>query len=66
MSWVSGLVPPPRLDVSQDCPQGIARVETERSALNGLVAWVQQAFIGVAILSPMHATVTCASGPVAR
>jgi len=60
-SFVIGLVPPPELDVKAQCPQGVAKVETERSFLNGLVG-----AITYNIYTPIHATVTCASGPVAR
>jgi hypothetical protein len=63
LSWVYGLVPPPAINVSQDCPQGVARVETERSLLNSLVT-IAQSIILIPVLTPMHATVTCASGPV--
>jgi hypothetical protein len=58
-SFVYGLVPPPELNVQQQCPQGIAQVETERSFLNGLVG-----AITYSIFTPMHAKITCASGPV--
>jgi hypothetical protein len=60
-SFVIGLVPPPELDVKAQCTQGVAKVETERSFLNGLVGAITSA-----IFTPIHATVTCASGPVAR
>jgi hypothetical protein len=60
-SFVIGLVPPPELDVKAQCPQGVAKVETERSFLNGLVGAITEI-----IYTPIHATVTCASGPVAR
>jgi Bor protein len=55
-SFVAGLVPPPELNVKEQCPQGIAKVVTERSFLNGLVAALTQS-----IYTPMHTTVTCAS-----
>lgn len=61
LSWVYGLVPPPELNVKDQCPQGVAKVETERTFLNGLVG-----SITYSIFTPMHAKVTCASGPVAR
>lgn len=60
-SFVYGIVPPPEINVSQDCPQGVAKVETEISFLNGLVGAVTYS-----IYTPMHARVTCASGPVRR
>jgi hypothetical protein len=39
----------------------VAKVETERSFLNGLVGAITWN-----IYTPMHVLVTCASGPVAR
>ena len=61
LSFVYGLVPPPAIDAKQTCPQGVASVVTERSFLNGLVG-----AITYSLFTPMHATVTCASGPVAK
>ena len=61
MSFVVGLVPPPELNVSQQCTQGVARVITEHSFMNGLVAAISSN-----IVTPITVKVTCASGPVAR
>ncbi|MEY4856225.1 MAG: hypothetical protein RL409_2841 [Gemmatimonadota bacterium] len=61
ISFVYGLVPPPAIDAKQSCPQGVASVVTERSFLNGLVG-----AITYSLFTPMHATITCASGPVAK
>src|SRR5947207_13985692 len=60
-SFVIGLVPPAEIDSKAACAQGVAKVETERSFLNGLVGAVTYN-----IYTPIHATVTCATGPVAR
>jgi hypothetical protein len=60
-SFVYGLVPPAEVNSSQACTQGVAKVETERSFLNGLVGAITWN-----IYTPMHVLVTCASGPVAR
>jgi Bor protein len=60
-SFVIGLVPPPELAAKPTCAQGVAKVETERSFLNGLVGALTWN-----IYTPLHATVTCASGPVSR
>jgi hypothetical protein len=60
-SFVMGLVPPPELLTKDPCAQGVARVETEQSFLNGLVRTLTYN-----IYTPMHVTVTCASGPVPR
>lgn len=61
LSFVYGLVPPPAIDAKQTCPQGVASIMTERSFLNGLVGAVTSS-----ILTPIHAKITCASGPVAK
>jgi hypothetical protein len=60
-SFIYGLVPPPEIEAKPKCPQGFAQVMTERSFLNGLVS-----AITYSIYTPMHAKVTCASGPVAN
>jgi Bor protein len=60
-SFVYGLVPPPAIDTKATCASGVAKVETERSFLNGLVGALTSS-----IYTPMHARITCASGPVAR
>lgn len=56
MSFIYGLVPPPELNVAQQCPGGVAKVETQHSFLNGLVAGIT-----FGILTPMQVTVTCAA-----
>ncbi len=52
--FVYGLVPPPELNVKDQCPQGVAKVETERSFLNGLVSALTWS-----LYTPMHTEVTC-------
>ena len=54
-SFIFGLVPPDVLDVSSECKSGVAKVETQHSFLNGLVA-----FLTFQIYTPMTLTVTCA------
>lgn len=66
MSFVAGLVPPAELSTNPPCTQGVARVETERSFLNGLVGALTGFGLPVGLVTPMHVTVTCASGPVPR
>ncbi len=56
-SWVYGLVPPKTVETASRCPNGVAKVETQISFLNGLVA-----LITFAIYTPMSIQVTCA-GP---
>ncbi len=56
-SWVYGLVPPQTVETASRCPNGVAKVETQISFLNGLVA-----LITFAIYTPMTIVVTCA-GP---
>jgi hypothetical protein len=60
-SFVFGIVPPPELNAKDACAQGVAKVETERSFLNSLVGGLTNS-----IYTPIHAKITCASGPVAR
>jgi hypothetical protein len=60
-TFVYGLVPPAELSAKEGCAQGVAQVDTERSFLNGLVGAITWS-----IYTPMHVTVTCASGPVRR
>ncbi len=62
LSWVAGIVPPPEISTKEQCAQGVAKVETERSSLNGSPV----GGITYNIFTPMHAMVTCASGPVAK
>ncbi len=64
--WVStfvfGLVPAAQIDVTRQCPGGVARVETQQSFLNGLVG-----AITYGIYTPLHVTTTCAnSAPSAQ
>jgi hypothetical protein len=60
-SFVYGLVPPKEINVAQHCPQGVAKVETEMSFLNGLASALTWS-----LYTPIHPRVTCASGPVRR
>ena len=53
-SFIFGLVPPDVMDVSKDCPDGVAKVETQHSFLNALVA-----AITAQIYTPMDIKVTC-------
>lgn len=53
-SFIAGLVPPAELNVKQQCPRGVSKVETEMSFLNGLIAGITWQ-----LYSPVHATVTC-------
>lgn len=56
-TWLWGLVPASPIDVTRDCPGGIATVETKQSFVNGLVGAVT-----IGIFTPRDVTVTCASG----
>ena len=53
-SFIFGLVPPDVMDVSKECPDGVAKVETQHSFLNALVA-----LITAQIYTPMDLKVTC-------
>ena len=55
-TFVFGLVPAPVIDVSAQCPGGIARVETQQTFLNGLVG-----VLTFGIYTPQSATITCAA-----
>ena len=54
--WLWGLVANDEVDVRQNCPMGVAIVETEQSFGNGLVALVT-----IGIYTPQHVRITCAS-----
>jgi hypothetical protein len=56
-SFINGLVPPATVDATQQCNNGVARVETRLSFLNQIVTGLT-----FGIYSPMSITVTCASG----
>jgi hypothetical protein len=56
-SWIYGLVPPNTVNTAEQCPDGVAVVETELSFVNQLVG-----FITFGIYTPMHIKVTCAAG----
>lgn len=55
-SFIYGLVPPPALNVSQQCTNGVAKVETVHTFVEGLVA-----AITFGIFTPMSMKVTCAA-----
>jgi len=55
-SFVYGLVPPPELNVQEQCPNGVQKVETEVSFVNGLVGALTWS-----LYTPIHAKVTCAA-----
>ncbi len=56
-SWIFGLVPPKTVETASQCPNGVARVETQMTFLNGVVR-----ILTFNIFTPMTITVTCASG----
>jgi hypothetical protein len=55
-SFVYGLVPPPVLETASRCTNGVAKVETQHSFLNGLVG-----IITFGIYTPIQLDVTCAA-----
>lgn len=55
-SFIYGLVPPPPLNVTGQCPGGISRVETQHTFVEGLVA-----VITAGIFTPMTLSVTCSA-----
>ncbi len=61
-SWIYGLVPPKTVETAAKCPGGVAKVETQQSFVNGLVA-----ILTIGIYTPMSIRVTCAApGAAAR
>jgi len=54
--WVYGLVPPDVVEAGEECPNGVAVVETQLSFVNQLVS-----ALTFGIYTPMHITVTCAA-----
>ena len=55
-SWMAGLVPPSVVEAQSECENGVARVETQQSFLNGLVGALTSG-----IYTPMTVIVTCAA-----
>ncbi|HUQ83749.1 MAG TPA: Bor family protein [Gemmatimonadaceae bacterium] len=55
-SFIFGLVPPPIVDTASRCTNGVAKVETQHSFLNGLAAVVT-----FSLYTPMQIDVTCAA-----
>jgi hypothetical protein len=55
--WIYGLVPPSTVEAGEQCPNGVAVVETQLSFVNQLVT-----AITFGIYTPMHIKVTCAAG----
>jgi hypothetical protein len=55
-SFVYGLVPPPTLNTATECPNGVAKVETYHSFVEGLVS-----VLTFSLFTPMTYKVTCAS-----
>ena len=56
-TFIFGLVAAQPIDVSAQCPGGVARVETQQTFVNGLVGLVT-----LGIYTPQAATITCAAG----
>ena len=55
-TWLWGIIPAADLDVRQQCPGGVATIETEQSFMNSLVG-----LITLGIYTPQHVRVTCSS-----
>ena len=53
--WLFGLVPPSAVQTASRCPNGAAKIETQLSFVNQLVAWLTGY-----IYTPMSIKVTCA------
>ena len=55
--FIFGLVPPDVVKAGETCTSGVAIVETQHSFVNQLVSGIT-----FGIFTPMHITLTCASG----
>ncbi|MDR9415123.1 MAG: hypothetical protein RI564_02480 [Gracilimonas sp.] len=55
LSFVYGLIPPATVDVENECANGVAKVETQISFVNGLVS-----SLTAGLFTPMSIKVTCA------
>ena len=55
-SFIFGLVPPPIVETASRCTNGVAKVETQHSFLNGLAALVT-----FSLYTPIQIDVTCAA-----
>jgi hypothetical protein len=55
-TWWWGIVAAKPIDVRQQCPSGVATVETEQSFMNGFVG-----VLTLGIYSPQRLRVTCAA-----
>jgi hypothetical protein len=55
-SFLYGLIPPKEVKAASQCENGVAKVETQISPANGIVA-----AITFSLYTPMHITVTCAA-----
>jgi hypothetical protein len=55
-SFIFGLVPPPVVETASRCTNGVAKVETQHSFLNGIAA-----IVTFSIYTPMQIDVTCAA-----
>jgi hypothetical protein len=53
--WIHGLIPPKTVNAAAQCPDGVARVETQQSFVNMLAT-----FVTFGIFSPMQIDVACA------
>lgn len=55
-SFIYGIVPPQELNMKDKCQNGVQKVETEASFLNGLVTAITSS-----IYTPIHVRVTCSA-----
>src|SRR3954453_18450513 len=55
-TWIWGLVAAQPIDVRQQCPRGVATVETQESFANGLVG-----ALTLGIYAPQSVKITCAA-----
>ena len=60
-SYLFGLVPPNTVDAKAGCANGVSKVETKHSFLNGLVGGLT-----LGTYTPMSIDVTCAAAPTGQ
>jgi hypothetical protein len=56
--WVLGLVPPKTVNTAAECKNGVSKVETQQTFVDGLIR-----VITLGIYTPMSVKVTCAAKP---
>lgn len=56
LGFIYGIIPPATVETAEDCPYGVAVVESQMSVVNGVVY-----VLTLGIVTPMEIRVTCAA-----